>query len=37
VRETLRAEHPVVHSEDKQLLDLRGSPLMLRRLAHGSG
>ncbi len=38
VRETLRAEeHPVLHSEDKQLLDLRGSPLMLRRLAHEFG
>jgi len=34
VRETLRiAEHPVLASEDRELLDLRGAPLLLRRLA----
>lgn len=34
VRETLRAgEHPILHSEDKELFNLRGTPLVLRPLA----
>ena len=34
VRETLRvADHPILRSEDKELLNLRGLPLPLRRLA----
>ena len=34
VRETLRVEdHPILRSEDKELLNLRGLPLALRRLA----
>lgn len=34
VRETLRAgEQPVLHSEDKELLNLRGTPLLLKSLA----
>ncbi len=34
VRETLRvADHPILRSEDKELLNLRGLPLALRRLA----
>ncbi len=38
VRETLRvAEHPIFRSEDKELLNLRGLPLALRRLADEFG
>jgi len=38
VRETLRAgEQPVLHSEDKEILNLRGSPLLLKNLAYEFG
>lgn len=38
VRETLRAgEHPILRSEDRELFNLRGTPLLLRSLADELG
>jgi two-component system chemotaxis sensor kinase CheA len=38
VRETLRAgEHPIFRSEDRELFNLRGTPLLLRSLAEELG